>query len=356
MSVTAVTVPQAHVTISAFDVHLWSKPFDPAVFNPKIHFLWSACEYRKMREAGEKIELGNLVLFPLKHELSPKRNHFWPRYKVAIENMPADSQTPLGDSRDFLWPLCCRPRNFRLTFAEAEKPSDVQAAIWLWPFGWSSTVEFDIASPLSLVELQNLGAQLRANAPGPFVLDDQPLALAGVFQRLANMVRQDAANPGKTLNDVTHLQRHVVYSFQLLKGSKVPANAAGWTAANQLRMLGALRGNKVQLGQLLNAGILFTTLGDRNFAVTDFAEGTLLVLQHWKDRPGTKRETNHCLFANVRTFSVVHFALHRFILYAKDRPALASAVENAKIMLSSLPEEYRNGLALNFKKYHSPPG
>lgn len=367
MSLAAVkSVSQAHVTVSAFDVHLWSKPFDPADFNPKIHFLWSSSEYRNMREAGQKVELGNLMLFPLKDELSQikakdelgekARNHFWYRYKVAVDNMPT-GPTSLGDMRYFLWPLRCRPKNFKLSFAasKAGVPPKVWATIWLWPFGWSSTVEFKVTAPFSMGDLQALGEKVRAKAPPPFMLDGKALSLSGVFGRLADTVRHEVAIPGKTPADSTRLQRYVFYSLQLPRCMPVPANAAGWSAADQLRMLGTLRGKKVQLGQLLNSEVLFTALGDRNFAVTDFDEGTLLVLRHWKDLPATTRETNHCLFANLRTFSVVYFALHRFIQYAKDRPGIASAMESAKKMLSSLPEEYRNGLALNFKKYYPPP-
>ncbi len=199
MSAMVKSVSQAHVTVSTFDVHLWSKPFDPALFNPKIHFLWSASEYRKMRDAGDKVELGNLVLFPLKNELSPGRNHFWYRYKAAVDTIVAGPDTPLGDPRDFLWPLRCRPKNFKLSFAasKAETPPDVRATIWLWPFGWSSTVEFKVTSPFSLGDLQDLGEKLRGAAPAPFVSDGKALLLADVFRRLAEMLRQEAAAPGK---------------------------------------------------------------------------------------------------------------------------------------------------------------
>jgi hypothetical protein len=358
---------QAHVTVSAFDIHLWSEPFDPANFDPKIHFLWSASDYRKMRDAGAKIALGNLMIFPLKPELDqiqPKnqlgptaRNHFWHRFQVAAATLPAQPATPLGDTREFLWPLRCRPRNFKLGFtaSKADAPPNVWTTIWLWPFGWSSTVEFKVTAPFSLADLQDLGTKLRSAASAPFMLNGDALPLSGVFKRMADTVRQELAAPGRAPNHVTLLPRHVVCSLQLPRGMQAPANADGWSAAERMRMLGTLRGKIVQLGEL-NSGVLFTPLGDRNFAVTDFNEGTLLILRHWKDRSGATRETNHCLFANLRNFSMVYLTLHRFIQFAQSRPAIAGPMENAKAMLSSLPEEYRNGLCINFKKYYAPPG
>lgn len=348
-------VSQAHVTVSAFDVHLWSKSFDPDHFNPKVHFLWSEPDYRAMRTAGQKIDLKKLVLFPLKDEVDAKRNHFWWRYDTAVDNLAKGAPTPLGDVRAFLWPLRCRPKDFKLTFgiSKASVPPKVWTTIWLWPFGWSSTIEFKLTAPFSLDDLEALGATLRSASPPPFAFNGKALSLSDIFRQLADMVRQDIAIPGKVPGDVTHLNRHVVMSLELPRGMQVPGS--GWSAADQLRMLAALRGDKVPRAELLSADILSTPLGGRNFAFTDFNEGTLLVLRHWKDRetPAT-RETNHCLFANLRTFSVVYFALRRFSQYAKDRPDVASAVTNAKNLLSSLPNEYRNGLCANFKKHYAP--
>jgi hypothetical protein len=353
----ASALKNAQYTLSAFDVHLWSQRYDPAAFNPKIHFLWSESDYRKTRDAGQKIELDKLVLFPLKNELSAERNRFWYRYDAAVENMPAGAATTLGDTREFLWPLRCRPKALKLSFSasKAPVPPKVRATIWLWPFGWSSTIEFKVTAPYSLGDLRDLGMKIRAKEPAPFTLDGKPLALSGVMQRLADMVRQDLAAPGLTPRDITRVPRHFVFSLQLPHGQAVPANVSGWPDGDQLRMIGALRGGEVQPGQLLNSGVSFTPLGDRNFALTDFDQGTLLVLRHWKDRPGATRETNHCLFANLRTFASVYLALNGFA-YAKGHPDIASAMENAKTMLSALPEEYRNGLCVKFKKHFSPPG
>jgi hypothetical protein len=48
--------------------------------------------------------------------------------------------------------------------------------------------------------------------------------------------------------------------------------------------------------------------------------------------------------------------LHRFIQYAKNRPAAAGVATHARMLLSYLPNEYRNGLALNFAKFYAPTG
>jgi hypothetical protein len=366
-SVATKAVPLAHVTVSAFDVHLWSKPFDPAQFNPQAHFLWSAPLYRDMRSAGVKVDLGSLILFPLKRELEfevkkdgtkVERNRFWPRYQTALEKLPKGPTTSLGDVREFLWPLRCRPKGLNLTFAGAKTnvAPKVWATIWLWPFGWSSSVQFNITAPLSLDDLQDLAIKFRERAPGPFMLNGNAVPLSGVFKMLADIVRQQVGLPGSLPSDINSMGRYVVAALQLPRGAQLAGNFKRWAAADQLRVIGALRGGKVGVGELQPDGgldkLLYTPLGAGNMAINDFNEGTMLVLRHWRDRNG-KRETNHCLFANLRNFLAVHFALHRFMQYAKNQPELASAVANAKEMLSGLPEEYRNALCLAFKQHYS---
>jgi hypothetical protein len=352
----------AHVTTSAFDVHLWSKPFDPVHFDPRIHFLWSANAYRAMRLSGQKIELEDLILFPLKDELVAGRNHFWCRYETALGKLTSGPATSLGDVREFLWPLRCRPRNLKVSFdgSKADESPNVWATIWLWPFGWSSIVEFKVTARFSLDDLEDLGVNLRRTSPGPFVADTNALSLSGLFSRLAEAVRRNLAVPENAPDDVTHLTRYIVFSLELPRGMPVPTKFKAWSASEQLRMVGALRGRKVQLKELVTelarGGFTAIPLGGGNFVVTDFNQGTLLVLRHRKDRPPLARprgDTNHCLFGNLRTFLMIYFALHRFIQYAKDRTDIASAVSNAKELLRHLPDEYRSPLCAVFREHYS---
>lgn len=362
MSAAATQIPaSAHVAVTAFDVHLWSRAFDPAQFNSRVHFLWSASDYPKMRSGGQKVDLGNLILFPLHDEIAVERNAFWWSYQVALDKLAPGPATPLGDARAFLWPLRCRPKGLDIVFARssANRPPKVRVTIWLWPFGWSSTIHFQFAAPFSLDDLQDLAINLRTRSPGPFTLDGKSLSLSEMFKLIAERLRRDIGTAGNVPADAPHLGRHLVTAVQLPRGLRAPATFDRWPAADQLRFLGALRGRKVALGELRADGkgkkYLTTPLGPGNVALSDFTEGTMLVLRHWKDgRPIATRETNHCLFENARAFSTVHFALHLFIEYAQDRPELAPAVANARAILSSLSDEYRNPLGRNFRKHFAP--
>jgi hypothetical protein len=343
----------AHLTVSTFDVHLWSKPFDPDDFNPNVHFLWSAPKYRAARAAGQKVEIGDLVLFPLKDEVG--HNHFWSRYENAVDKLPAGSDTSLGDSREFLWPLRCRPRNLQLSFDPQEDgaPPAVRVTTWLWPFGWSSVTEFRMKAPFTLRGLEHLGATLQNRTPGPFIFGGgEALSQSGVFKELAGIVRQSVGVSGKAA-DTTRLGRHVFLMLELPKDMEARP-VGSWSAADKVRMVGALQGHKAHLPDILSNGFLFTPLGRRSFAVTEFDSGTLLVLHHWKNLgTSASRETTRCLFHNLRMFSVVYLTLHRFIGYAKGQTDLDSAVTNARQMLASLPEEYRNAFSQAFKTHYA---
>ena len=351
----------AHVAVTAFDVHLWSKPFDAAQFNPQVHFLWSSSDYPKMRSAGQKVDLGNLVLFPLHDEIDVERNTFWWSYKIALDKLAPGPATALGDAREFLWPLRCRPKGLDIVFSrsQATRPPKVRVTIWLWPFGWSSAVHFKFAAPFSLDDLQDLGINLRTRSPGPFTFEGKTLSLSEVFKLIAERVRRDIGTAGNLPADAPHLGRHIVSAVQLPRAWQAPPTLDRWPAADQLRLIGALRGRKIALGELGPGGngknYLTTPLGPGNVAITDFIEGTMLLLRHWKDRrPVATRETNHCLFENVRAFSTVHFALHRFAQYADDQQELAAAVANARAALSHLPNEYPNRFGRNFEKHFAP--
>lgn len=347
----------ARVVYCIFDVHLWSQPFVAADFDPRVHFLWSASAYRQMRGTGARIELANLVLLPLGDELDLRRNHFWPRYQAVANNVPG-SVTSFGDACDLVWPLRCRPKDLDLTLDGAvwNTNGKVRSTIWLWPFGWSSMLEIDLPAGDEFDDLLDIGIKLRQKEPAPLLLKGKAVGVSGALGHLAQLVRQDLCTPaaqGKAMESV-RLPRYVVCVLELSKGFQLRENIP---MADQMSLIGAVRGQELDPSKFLSNRPLFTRLGFGNFAVTEFDAGTAIVQRHRQDRPGTKLESNHCFYVNTRNFFSIFLTLHRMIAYLTVKSKDDARAAAAASVLASLPAEYRNKLCSDFAaKYAPQPG
>ncbi|WP_315750187.1 MULTISPECIES: hypothetical protein [unclassified Bradyrhizobium] len=344
----------ARAVYCVFDVHLWSQPFVAADFDPRVHFLWSSRDYREMRSQGAKIELANLVLLPLNDEFDLRRNHFWPRYQAVASNIPG-TITSFGDACDLVWPLRCRPKNLDLTLNEAvwHKAGRVRSTIWLWPFGWSSMLEIDLPADDEFDGLLDIGIALREKDPAPLLLKGKAVGVSGALAHLSQLVRQDLCTPaaqGKAM-ETTRLPRYVVCALELSKGFQIRENIP---VADQMLLIGAVRGQELDLAKFLSNRPLFTRLGYGNFAVTDFDAGTAIVQRHWQDRPGTKLESNHCFYVNTRNFFSIFLTLHRMIAYITVKSKDDARAVAAASVLASLPIEYHNKLCSDFAAKYAP--
>lgn len=354
------------VLVSAFDVRLWDEPVDKDAWNPKIAFLGDAAAYRAARNAQEKkpVSLVQLFVFPVVNSNPGKKkrkgNHFWPRYLRAAFH-EVDAAVP--SSRDFLIPLRCRPKSLDLKFLapNTQQPVKVWATIWLWPFGWSSVLEFEIKGGLDFDALRAIHESLPSN-PGPFLLNGKPCPIHKVFQFLSEMVRQDIVLPGKGPEDTLKVPRQIVMSTWLAKGSaarRYDGDGPVWPANQRWRMHGAVRGKVMDLDGLKALEpedqprrYLLTQLGPDHFAITHFDKGTLLVLRHWSDA-GRSRGTNHCLTANIRNFSVVVQTLIALIRdQAAGKPPDQGIAADAIGLLNRLATTYRNPICAPFLAHH----
>jgi hypothetical protein len=182
------------------------------------------------------------------------------------------------------------------------------------------------------------------------------VGVSGALAHLAQLVRQDLCTPaaqGKAM-ETTRLPRYVVCALELSKGFQVRENIP---VADQMSLIGAVRGKELDLSEFLSKRPLFTRLGYGNFAVTDFDAGTAIVQRHWQDRPGTKLESNHCFYVNTRNFFSIFLTLHRMIAYLTVKSKDDARAAAAASMLASLPAEYRNKLCSDFAaKYAPQPG
>jgi hypothetical protein len=344
----------ARVVYCIFDVHLWSQPFVAADFDPRVHFLWSSSGYRQMRSRGAKIELANLVLLPLSDEFDLRRNHFWPRYQAAANNI-SGSVTSFGDACDLVWPLRCRPKNLDLTLNGAVWNTNrkVRSTIWLWPFGWSSLLEIDLPAGDEFDDLLDIGIKLREKDPAPLLLKGMAVGVSSALAHLAELVRQDLCTPaaqGKAMES-TRLPRYVVCALELPKGFQVRRNIS---MADRMSLIGAVRGQELNQSKFLSNPPLFTPLGDGNFAVTEFDAGTAIVQRHRQDRTGTKLESNHCFYVNTRNFFSIFLTLHRMIAYLAVKSKDDARAAAAASVLASLPAEYRNRLCSEFAAKYAP--
>jgi hypothetical protein len=344
----------ARVVYCIFDVHLWSQPFVAADFDPRVRFLWSSSGYRQMRSRGAKIELANLVLLPLSDEFDLRRNHFWPRYQAAANNI-SGSVTSFGDACDLVWPLRCRPKNLDLTLNGAVWNTNrkVRSTIWLWPFGWSSLLEIDLPAGDEFDDLLDIGIKLREKDPAPLLLKGMAVGVSSALAHLAELVRPDLCTPaaqGKAMES-TRLPRYVVCALELPKGFQVRRNIS---MADRMSLIGAVRGQELNQSKFLSKPPLFTPLGDGNFAVTEFDAGTAIVQRHRQDRTGTKLESNHCFYVNTRNFFSIFLTLHRMIAYLAVKSKDDARAAAAASVLASLPAEYRNRLCSEFAAKYAP--
>jgi len=359
--------PVERLVVSLFDLHLWTKPLvDLQLLNPMVAFLADPAEYNNLRGATRKIELANLCLFPLNIELS--YNKFWERYALAAglhANAGAGSST--ADVSPWLLPLRGRPKLLDLSF-QSSKPkltAKAYATIWLWPFGWSSQIEFGIRAPLTFNEISAISAGLRGKRPAPFVLGGKPKDLSEIFKTLAQMVVGDIGKPGKVLADSLILPKHLVLTLVPPKEipprryGNSPSDLAPWSDADRARLHGALLGRQVTLPELIgwekNSVFMLTKFDAGNFALTHFDNGSLLMLGEGKHK---WRESRRCFARNVSCVCVTALALLRLIerraQLANGGPVIGNLAKASSKALDSLVETYRNSFCRNLLDNYGP--
>jgi hypothetical protein len=351
--------PIEQLIFSAFDVHVSAKPLaDPGLFAPGARFLADLDAYRKLAVAAQSPDLPHFRVFPLKGELG--HNHFWRQFEQA--------RAPVASGvHDFLLPLRCRPKSFVATVRVPPMPTpvSVRATVWLWPFAWSSLVEFSFRAPLSLNDLCTISEGLRSDPP-PFTLAAAPTSLSGIFKFLTDSLLKDITAPGKAISPPPAVSRHVVLAaFQPvnapLLGYRSRSMPKQWSDADRALMHRVLLGRPVPIWELAererrSAFLLTEFAGGKSFALTDFSRGSLLMLRPVSDK-SRRRDRVRCLAANLRHCSLAGLALTEAIHGAKRFPVGNSTLDDlaktAADTLENLPDSYPNPFCRAFLEENS---
>ena len=356
-------LPVERLHFSVFDLHLWRPPLvDTNALSPSLAFLADPQQYAKIQVAANKLELPNLWAFPL--TFRSHRSRFWVRYADLAEAAPTQV-------RAWLLPLRCRPKNLELVFdaAPPQPAIKVFATIWLWPFGWASSLEFALKAPLSLNAIQGISAALRGRhaSPPPFALGKERLSLANLFGKLAQTVRDDVGAAGTSPGEDLIVPKHIVLALVPSRGTSprrygsMPSEMAPWSDSDRARLHGALLGDYISTDDVIKreseSVFMLTQFGGGNFGLTYFQEGTLLLLGPG-EHDNKWRESGRCFARNVSSVSLVAMTLQRFIdrreRLSQGKPAVSMLAGAASQLLDDLATGYGNPFAKRLLEMNGP--
>lgn len=340
------------VHASIFDLHLWKSPLlDAQAMSTALAPLANPTG---TGNAATGTDLPQLRAFPLSYQ--PDRHRFWRRYSDFVDGAPKDI-------RHRLLPLRCRPKDFELTFVGGiSKPVAVFATIWLWPFGWASSLEFSVRESLSLDDVQKVNQALRGKAAKPaFLLNKAPTTLPQVFDNLSQRILKDTPAQGSNARADLVVSKHIVLSLVPSKDTPQqrygaePATMPQWSDANRGRLHACLLGNDVSIAEVLKrereGAFMLTPLGGGSFGLTYFEEGTLLV---WGS---SWRETGRCFARNVANVSLAALALQGFVdrqpRLTGDSAAIKALADAVTSLLADLRTGYRNSFSHRFLKLNA---
>jgi hypothetical protein len=309
--------PISQLTVFAFDVHIAvSLLAIPGALTPAAQFLADP----KLLVAAQPPDLSHFRISSLADEL--QTNHFWQAVASALKFAARDApELPL--------PVRCVPKSFDVSLKLPEgmtprvNPPKVRATVWLWPFGWSSLIEFSLLAPLDFGDLRAITETLRRGMPFTLASEPQsPMSLSDLFKLLSAKVQQDIAVPGKAILPPPAVKRHIVLaalpadplSYSLAPGLK------RWGDAYRAEMHSVLLERPVTLGELIgrekNASehkgdfLLCQFAGGESFTISDFDRGSLLMLWPYPQRR-RHRYRYRCLAHNLNHCSQVGLTLRK---------------------------------------------
>jgi hypothetical protein len=349
------------VDVFAFDFHLALKPLVvDNVLQPAVRWLVDPESYRKQYGSKVALETGGFRLRPLSVK-TRAYHHFW-KYYTAVW----DKAQP--DPWELQLPFVLEPKNAEI---EVVVPAGIQVAIrptvYLFPFGWSTSLEMSLQGSMTVAQLVNRIGELRSSASQPYKLNNTQMHLAGLFGSLADQVRKDLFSGGGP-QDVLSVPRHLLVSLASVKvqpgttprpyrpAAGNPQMADYDRAGMQSILLGRTIGLP-ELAELENGKkFLVTAFQELGFALTYFDQGSLLFLQ---DQAMHKERRNalRCLASNLRHCTMMIMALINFHQntgkVAAGSPKIAEMRKNLQAQLQALPR-YTNAYCRTWCDHHGP--
>jgi hypothetical protein len=242
---------------------------------------------------------------------------------------------------------------------------------YLFPFGWSNTIEMSLQGNMSPAIVQQFVASLRKPKAGPFQLQGKSLGLSAVFAEYSNRLKKACFVEEMTAADLRRLDRYIIVSLSKFTGSVAPykpRNGIGpvMPAADKATLHSLLLGETVPMAQIAAAGgadpgssnFLLTRYQDSGFAISYFERGTLLFLQDTAS-VAKKPEVLRCFSSNILLCLMMMRSLLGFYSYpdtqsADPKSLLGQTRDTAKQQLLAIPSKYTNPLCQTWFQYYGP--
>ncbi len=337
-----------------FDLHFTPAPLRaPALFQPAVSFLGVPAEYEKRFGQVWQVDTSRFSLRPMVAGL--QWSHFWKglrtlcdlegtnekfaHYHIPIEGLVRDAEivaklpAPFGASK-------------------------VRARLLVWPYGWSTRLEVSLTGPAGLPELVKASQALRQDSIFSLTISGKPVLsaapLSTVLRDITTWMQKDLFTG--TVPDQRPISRHTVIG---LSNFNEPAEPFSYNldidpqqpqlpTADRARLHSMLLGREVPLAEVLQRekakAFLLTPLKKRGFALTDFDQGSLLVLQVASPRAGKGDTVARCLWRNTAAMLTTTNALLSVDRGVRTKAGdwLDQSADWGVRILSKLPDYYDN--------------
>jgi hypothetical protein len=352
----------SRVDLRIFDFHLSLDPLLAATsVKPPMGFLGNPALYAK-QFSSPPIVCGKFRIRPLRNK-SRTYHHFWKYYTGASGAL---------DPWLLLLPFVCEPTPDKLSVVppSAGIRAFVRPTTYLFPFGWSNTIEMSLQGKLSPPVVRDFVGMLRKSQNGPFRMQGQDVGLAKVFREYSDQLKKACFVSEAAATDFVRLPKHVIVSVTRFDGPVVAYKSWGgdtgpaMPAADKGALHSMLLGEDVPMPQVAaGAGVnksdnfLLTRYHGAGFAISYFDKGTLLFLQDTAKEAG-KAETLRCFSSNI----LLCMMMVRSLLYfhnwpdtqKQDAQSLAGRMRDAaREQLLAIPARYTNPLCQTwFQHFH----
>jgi hypothetical protein len=345
------------VDLHVFDFHLSLSPIVVAAsLKPPMAFLSSPELYSKKFEEPP-FATGDFRIRPLPRK-SRLYHHFWRYYSGSFDKL---------DPWRLSLPFMCEHTGNKLSVLSPGPGirAFARPATYLFPFGWSNTIEISLQGKMSPNIVKQFVGNLRKSRNGPFQLNGKDLALSSVFGEYSNQLKKACFIDGTAATDFRRLDRYIIVNISRFTGDVVPYK--NWTgvgpamsATDKAMFHSLLLGEDVPMAQVAgnSADFLLTRYHGAGFALSYFERGTLLFLQEAANAPhktGALRcFSNNILLCLMMMRSLLGFHAWPDTQSADDSTLLGQTRDMAKQQLLAIPSRYTNPLCQTWFQYYGP--
>jgi hypothetical protein len=347
------------IDLRIFDFHLSLGPLVAAAqVNKPMAFLTDPDAYRQQFNAPPFV-CGDFRIRPLRQK-SRTYHHFWKYYTASDGDF---------DPWLLLVPFLCEPTSGKLSVAAPGKGvrAFARPATYLFPFGWSNTIEMSLQGKMDPATVQDYIGKLRNSKDGPFQLQGKDLGLSDVFKQYSAQLMKACFVKGTAAPDFRKVDRHILVGITHFDGDIAPyksrdAAIPAMPAADRATFHSLLLGEAVDISRVVSAEnskeFLLTRYRGAGFALSYFEKGSLIFLQDSAKDP-KNREALRCLLSNMLFCMMMMRALLNFHIWPDSQSAdahslLGRARDSAKQRLLTIPDRYRSPLCRTWFQHYAP--